>query len=220
MFTPELTRKLERAALAAVLVVEDALDAVPVARALLDGGVSAIELTFRSAAAPEAIRRIRDAVPEVVVGAGTLLNRRQVEDAAAAGALFGVAPGCNPGTIRAARDVGLPFGPGVATASDIEMAIECGCRVLKFFPAGTSGGLPHLESLAAPFAHLGLRYIPLGGIDASSLAVYLRSPLVACVGGSWLARTAVIESKDWPAIRSKAGEAMAIVKAIRRTPPD
>lgn len=163
------------------------------------------------------MRRIRENVPEITIGAGTVLNPQQVKDAAAVGAAFGVAPGCNPHTLRAAEDYGLPFAPGVATPTDIEIAVENHCNVLKFFPAETSGGLAHLNNIATPFAHLGLRYIPLGGINAGNLAMYLRSPLVACVGGSWLAKPDVIQKHDWVTIRRNAAEAMTIVHSIQTT---
>jgi 2-dehydro-3-deoxyphosphogluconate aldolase/(4S)-4-hydroxy-2-oxoglutarate aldolase len=150
-----------------------------------------------------------------LIGAGTVLNRTQVEQVKAAGALFGVAPGCNPSTLRAARELGLPFAPGVATPSDVEAAVEHGCRLLKFFPAETCGGLPHLNAMAAPFAHLGLRYIPLGGISPDELGTYLGSPHVACVGGSWLAKPEVIRARDWKKITELAAAAMAIVRTRR-----
>lgn len=215
MFTPEITQRMKTAGIAAVVTIEDPLDAVSVARALLAGGVGAIELTYRTAAAGESIRRIRAEVPEVLIGAGTLLSAQLVDDAIAAGAAFGVAPGCNPRTIQAAQQRGLPFAPGVATASDIEIALEHRCRVLKYFPAETSGGLPHLTNVAAPFAHLGVQYIPLGGINAQSLANYVRSPLVACVGGSWLAKADVIKAKAWSKITEQAAEAVAIIRTTR-----
>lgn len=215
MFTPELIAKLEQARLAAVLTIENPDDAVPVVRALFAGGVSVIELAFRTPQAAEAIRRIRDNVPEITIGAGTILNPQQVKEAAAVGATFGVAPGCNPRTIRAAQDCGLPFAPGIATPTDIEIAVENHCNVLKLFPTETSGGLAHLNTIAAPFAHLGLRYIPLGGINAGNLAMYLQSPLVACVGGSWLAKPEVIQKREWETIRRNAAEAMTIVHSIQ-----
>jgi 2-dehydro-3-deoxyphosphogluconate aldolase/(4S)-4-hydroxy-2-oxoglutarate aldolase len=215
MFDPILTEKLTRAGVVAVLTVEDADDAVPIAGALLAGGVSAIELTFRTPAAVEAIRRIRAEVPAMLVGAGTVLNAKDVAQAIGAGAAFGVAPGCNPATLRAARDQGLPFAPGVMTPSDIERALENDCRVLKFFPAQMSGGLPQLSSMAAPYAHLGVRFIPLGGITEKLLPEYLRSPLVACVGGSWLAGTGAIRAKDWAGVEKNAAGASAIVRQCR-----
>ena len=217
MFTSELIAKLEKARLAAVLTIENPDDAIPVARALLDGGVSVIELAFRTSQATEAMRRIQANVPEITIGAGTILNPQQAKDAAAAGAAFGVAPGCNPRTIRAAQKCGLPFAPGIGTATDIEIAVENHCNVLKYFPAETSGGLAHLNNLATPFAYLGLRYIPLGGINAGNLATYLQSPLVACVGGSWLAKPDAIQKHDWDTICRNAAEAMTIVRSIQPT---
>ena len=216
MFTPELIAKLEKARLAAVLTIENPDDAIPVARALLDGGVSVIELAFRTPQAAEAIRRVRENIPEMTIGAGTILSPKQIEEAVAAGAAFGVAPGCNPRTIRAAQVCGLPFAPGVATPTDIEIAVENHCNVLKFFPAEITGGLAHLNNITTPFAHLGLRYIPLGGINAGNLAMYLRSPLVTCVGGSWLAKPDVIQRQDWQAICRNAAEAMSIVRSMQR----
>ena len=176
-----------------------------------------MELACRTPRATEAIRRIRGEVSEITIGAGTILNPQQVEAVVAAGAAFGVAPGCNPRTIRAAQDRGLPFAPGVATATDIEIALENQCRVLKFFPAETSGGFAHLTNLAVPFAHLGLRYIPLGGISVGNLTTYLESPLVLCVGGSWLAKVEAIHKRDWETIRRNAAEAMSIVPTARTT---
>jgi 2-dehydro-3-deoxyphosphogluconate aldolase / (4S)-4-hydroxy-2-oxoglutarate aldolase len=216
MFDPSLTEKLTRGGVVAVLTVDDALDAVPIARALLAGGISSIELTFRTPAAVEAIRRIRGEVPEVLVGAGTVLSARDVGLAVGAGAFFGVAPGCNPQTIQAARDQGLPFAPGIMTPSDIERALENSCRILKFFPAQTSGGLPHLTTMAAPYHHLGVKFIPLGGITEKLLADYLRSPLVACIGGSWLASASFIRAKDWAGVQTNAAGASALVAATRR----
>ncbi len=216
MFDPSLTEKLTCAGVVAVLTVEDASDAVPIARALLAGGVAAIELTFRTPAAVEAIQRIRAEVPDILIGAGTVLNARDVGLALGAGAFFGVAPGCNPDTIRAARDQGLPFAPGIMTPSDVERALENDCRILKFFPAQTSGGLPHLTAMAAPYNHLGVRFIPLGGITEKLLPDYLRSPLVACVGGSWLASSNAIKAKDWAGVQKNAAGAVAIIQECRK----
>ncbi|HEX2859995.1 MAG TPA: bifunctional 4-hydroxy-2-oxoglutarate aldolase/2-dehydro-3-deoxy-phosphogluconate aldolase [Lacunisphaera sp.] len=215
MFPPILIESLTRAGVVAVLTIENADDAVPVARALAEGGVSAIELTFRTPTAAESLRRIRTELPDLVVGAGTILDRLQLETAGRAGAVFAVAPGCNPSTLRAAQAAGLPFAPGVATPTDIEVAVEHGCRLVKYFPAETAGGLKHLAVMHAPFAHLGLRYIPLGGVGPETLADYLRSPLIAAVGGSWLARPEVIRRRDWAEITRAAAAAMAVVRAVR-----
>ena len=213
MLPDPLAERLARSGVVAVVTVENPEDAAPIARALLTGGVGAIELTFRTARAAEAIRRIRAEVPEILVGAGTLLNRAHVQAAIEAGALFGVAPGCNPSTIAAARECGLPFAPGVMTPTDMEIALEQGCRVLKYFPATNLAGPAALETMAAPFAHLGLRFIPLGGINLASLPQWLDSPSVLCVGGSWLAPRDVIQRQDWAALQRNAEQAAEIVRA-------
>ena len=208
-----IAERLARSGVVAVVTAENPEDAGPIARALLAGGVGAIELTFRTARAAEAIRRIRAEVPEILVGAGTLLNRAHVQAAIEAGALFGVAPGCNPATIAAARECGLPFAPGVMTPTDMEIALEHGCRVLKYFPASNLAGPSALETMAAPFAHLGLRFIPLGGINLASLPQWLASPSVLCVGGSWLAPRDVIQRKDWTALQRNAEQAAKVARA-------
>ncbi len=213
MWPETIAQRLARSGVVAVVTVENPDDAGPVARALLTGGVGAIELTFRTAHAAEAIRRIRAEVPEILVGAGTLLNRAHVEAAIEAGAVFGVAPGCNPATIAAARECGLPFAPGVMTPTDMEIALEHGCRVLKYFPASNLAGPSALETMAAPFAHLGLRFIPLGGISLASLPLWLASPSVLCVGGSWLASREVIQRKDWAALQRNAEQAALVARA-------
>ncbi len=213
MWPDPLAERLARSGVVAVVTVDNPEDATPIARALLTGGVGAIELTFRTARAAEAIRRIRAEVPEILVGAGTLLNRAHVQAAIEAGALFGVAPGCNPSTIAAARECGLPFAPGVMTPTDMEIALEQGCRVLKYFPATNLAGPAALETMAAPFAHLGLRFIPLGGINLASLPQWLDSPTILCVGGSWLAPRDVIQRKDWAALQRTAEQAAEVVRA-------
>ena len=213
MLPDPLTERLARSGVVAVVTVENPEDAGPIARALLTGGVDAIELTFRTARAAEAIRRIRAEVPEILVGAGTLLNRAHVQTAIEAGALFGVAPGCNPSTIAAARECGLPFAPGVMTPTDMEIALEHGCRVLKYFPATNLAGPSALETMAAPFAHLGLRFIPLGGINLASLPQWLASAAVLCVGGSWLAPRDLIQRKDWTTLQRNAEQAAEIARA-------
>ena len=215
MFPDQLLERVSALGVVAVLTVDDPADAVPLGRALVAGGVTGIELTLRTPRALESLKRIRTELPDVLIGAGTVLNRGQLEAVKEAGALFAVAPGCNPSTLKAAKELGLPFAPGISTPSDIEIAVEHGCRLLKYFPAGSSGGLPHLQGMAAPYAHLKLRYIPLGGITLETSAEYLKSPLVAAVGGSWIAKPDVIAKKDWAEITRAAAAAVAAVKAAR-----
>ncbi|TSA29496.1 MAG: bifunctional 4-hydroxy-2-oxoglutarate aldolase/2-dehydro-3-deoxy-phosphogluconate aldolase [Verrucomicrobiaceae bacterium] len=215
MFNETLRSHLQRSGVVAVLVIDDSADAVPAARALLAGGVDCMELTLRTPAAMEALQRIRGEVPEMLAGVGTILTPEQVGEVAAAGASFGVAPGMNPRVVTEAKQVGLPFAPGICTPSDIEAALECGCRVLKFFPAEPLGGIGYLKSIAAPYAHLGLSFIPLGGVDAGNAESYLREPNILALGGSWIAPRDLIRKRDWLAITQRAGQVAEIVKKTR-----
>ncbi len=214
-FPDSLSQNLRRTGVIAVLMIDRADDAVPLARALLAGGVDCIELTLRTDAALESLRRIAAEVPEMCVGVGTILTPKQVNDAKEAGASFGVAPGMNPRVVAEAQRIGLPFAPGVCTPTDIELAIEAGCRVLKFFPCEPSGGLPYLKTIAAPFMHLGVQFIPLGGVNAANASAYLKEPSVLALGGSWLAPKNLIAQGDWAAITALAAEITGIVKQVR-----
>jgi 2-dehydro-3-deoxyphosphogluconate aldolase/(4S)-4-hydroxy-2-oxoglutarate aldolase len=214
-FPDELNRHLEQNGVVAVLMIDRVADAVPLARALLAGGVSAIELTLRTDAALECLRRIGHEVPEMVLGAGTILRPEQVDAVMECGASFGVAPGMNPRVVAEARRAGLPFAPGVCTPTDIELALEAGCKVLKFFPCEPAGGLPYLRTIAAPFLHLGVRFIPLGGVNAANAAVYLKEASVLALGGSWLAPKELIARQDWGAITALAAEITGIVREVR-----
>lgn len=214
MIPEGLLSRLQRTRVIAVLMIDQADDAVPVARALLAGGVDCIELTLRTPVAMECLRRIRAEVPEMTVGVGTILSARQVNEIKEAGGSFGVAPGMNPRVVAEARRIGLPFAPGVCTPTDIELALEQDCRVLKFFPSEPCGGLAYLRTIAAPFAHLGVRYIPLGGVGAGNAEAYLREPSVLALGGSWLAPREVIQRQDWTRITTTAAEVMGIVRSL------
>ena len=207
---------LDLPAVIAVLVVDDAADALPLAECLLDNGIRAMELTLRTPAALEALAAVRSGLPEMLAGVGTVLTPDQVRQVRAAGAAFGVAPGLNRAVLEAARDAGLPFAPGVATPSDVEAGLEYGCRVLKFFPAEPSGGLGYLKSMAAPYAHLGLTFVPLGGLNADNLGEWLASPLVSSVGGSWLAPRDLIRARKWAEIGARAADATRIVEQTRQ----
>lgn len=205
--------RLGESQIVAVVMIDDADHAVPLAEALLRGGVSAIELTLRTEAALEGVRRIASEVREVMVGAGTILRPDQVREVYEAGAAFGVSPGTSPKVLAAAREFELPFAPGIATPSDIEVALEYHCSVLKFFPSEGLGGLSYLNNIAAPYRHLGLRYIPLGGVSAENLADYVASPDVLAVGGSWLAPAAVLEARNWDKITELAAQATELLSA-------
>jgi 2-dehydro-3-deoxyphosphogluconate aldolase/(4S)-4-hydroxy-2-oxoglutarate aldolase len=185
------------------------------AESLLKGGVNIIELTLRTPAAIESVKRIVKSFPDMTVGIGTILNPAQVVEVKSAGAAFGVAPGMNPRVVAKAAEESLPFAPGIVTPSDIEAALEFGCRILKFFPAETAGGLKHLESMATPYAHLGLKFIPLGGLSHDNFATYLKNKFVTAVGGSWIAKREEIAAKQWTVITEKARKAMETVTSIK-----
>ncbi len=214
-FSNSALQRMHRCGVIAVLVVDSVNDAVPLARALCEGGIGVMELTLRTPAALDALKSIRADVPEMMAGIGTILSPEQVQKAFDAGAAFGVAPGTNRRVIDAARDVGLPFAPGIATPSELELALELGCREVKFFPAEPSGGLEYLRAIAAPYAHLGTRFIPLGGLQLSHLDAYLRDPQVLAVGGSWLAPRNLIQAGNWLAIRELAAAASSQVSSLR-----
>ncbi len=192
----------------AVLVIERVEDAVPLARALAAGGVRALEVTLRTPAALGAIERIAGEVENVLVGAGTVLRPADAKAAKAAGSGFAVSPGLTSDLAQAARDQGLPFLPGVATASEIIAGLELGLDRFKFFPAETSGGAPAVKALFGPFADI--RFCPTGGITPQNTSSYLALPNVVCVGGSWLAPADAVKAGDWARIEALARAASAL----------
>ncbi len=214
--SPEIIKQLDETGVVAVLVIEEVKHAIPLAQALLAGGVKAIELTLRTPAALAAARKIKQALPEISLGFGTVLTVDQVKAVVDLGADFAVSPGCNPRIIAEAYRLGLPFAPGVMTPSDIEMAVEQGCRVLKFFPAETTGGMALLKSMAAPYQYLGLKFIPLGGLNIQNARAYLQSPLVSAIGGSWLAKPEVIQAEDWDTITQNARQIRTLIEEVRK----
>lgn len=215
MIPEEISARIKKTGIVAVLIIDREEDAVPLAKALLAGGIDVMELTLRTEAALGALRRIRAAVPEMLAGVGTVLTPAQADDAKHAGAEFAVSPGMNPRVVKAADDAGLPFAPGILTPSDIEQALECGCRMLKFFPAEPSGGLAYLKAMAAPYLHLGVSFIPLGGVNEKNMASYLADPLIDAVGGSWLAPRDAIREGRWDEITALAKAARDIIVATR-----
>lgn len=198
-----------------VVIINDPDHALPLAKALSAGGIRVAEITFRTTAAEESIRRIAAEAPDVLVGAGTLLTPDQVKRAKDAGAAFAVAPGCTEAVVKTAQDVGLPFAPGVMTPSDVERAIGMDCRILKFFPAESAGGLTHLKSLYAPYQALGIQFVPTGGINVEKAKAYLGFKGVVAVGGSWLTKSLGDPQPDWSAIESEAAAASAMMKEVR-----
>ena len=209
-----VAKRLTAKGVVAVLMIDRVDDAVPVAEALLRGGVDAMELTLRTEAALPALELITGSVPEMLAGIGTILKPDQVIQARDSGAAFGVSPGTNVEVIEAAHAAGLPFAPGIMTPSDIERALPFGCEILKFFPAGSSGGIKHLKNIAAPYAHLGLKYVPLGGVNEDNMTDYLKEDIIAAVGGSWIAQKDLIASGQWDQITSNASSAVQVYENL------
>jgi 2-dehydro-3-deoxyphosphogluconate aldolase/(4S)-4-hydroxy-2-oxoglutarate aldolase len=200
-----MTSLLDIARVIPVVVVHDAGDAVPIARALVDGGLPIIELTLRTPAALAAIERIANEVPDIIVGAGTIVDNGQPKHALSAGAQFLVSPGSTP-TLRAAmRDTGLPHLPGVATVSEVLALLEDGYTDMKFFPAEAAGGAAYLRAIHSPVP--AARFCPTGGITPTNAAEYLKLPNVGCVGGSWLTPADAVERRDWSHISDLARKA-------------
>lgn len=211
-FHDETARRIQAAGVVAVVVLHDLAHAVPLGKALLEGGIDAVELTLRTPAALPAIARLKQEVPGLMVGAGTILSPADLEAAQQAGAVFGVSPGVNRRVLEAAVRANFSFAPGVATPSDIETALEHGCRLLKFFPAEQIGGLRYFNAVTAPYEHLGLRYIPLGGMNEDLMAAYLQRPSVAAIGGSWIAASELIAAGNWSKIAVLARQASELAR--------
>ena len=199
---------LDRVPVVPVVVVDDLAHAVPVARALVAGGLPVIELTLRTPVALDAIRAIADEVPDILVGAGTILTPGQAKEARDAGAQFLVSPGATPSLLAGMADTGLPFLPGTATVSEVLAVLEAGWTEMKFFPAEASGGTAFLSSVASPVP--AARFCPTGGITAATAASYLALPNVGCVGGSWLTPRDALAGGDWARVERLAAAAAAL----------
>lgn len=188
-----------------VIVLDDAKDAVPLAKALVAGGLPAIEITLRTDAALDSIRRVAAEVPDALVGAGTILNAAQFDEAVTAGSKFIVSPGLTPELVEAANDSPVPLLPGAVTSSEIMAALEEGYSLLKFFPAEQAGGAAYLKSLSSPFG--GVKFCPTGGVSAKNAPDYLSLPNVLCVGGSWVAPKDAVSGGEWDKVTALAKEA-------------
>ena len=203
--------KIRQTRLLPVVVVDDAADAVPLARALVAGGLPVAEVTFRTDAANEAIRRIAAEVPDCLLGAGTVLTPQQVKAAKAAGARFLVTPGYNPSVVQAAADEGLPIVPGVNNPTGVEQAMAAGMSAVKFFPAEPTGGVPFLKALMGPY--VGMHFIPTGGIGPKNLKDYLALKVVLACGGSWMVDPALVRAGRYDEVQRLTAEAVALAKS-------
>ena len=211
----DIVETLGKAGVVPVIVIESEEQAVPLARALVKGGLPVLEVTFRTTAAAAAIAAIRREVPEAVVGAGTILTLEQLHAAKKAGAAFGVAPGFDPVIVDEAKAVLLPFCPGIATASELSQALTAGCRMVKFFPAEAAGGVKMIKNLLGAFRFTGVRFMPTGGVNAANLADYLAVPEIACCGGTWIVPKDALVSGDFAKIEGLAREAAELVRRVR-----
>ncbi|KRC37641.1 bifunctional 4-hydroxy-2-oxoglutarate aldolase/2-dehydro-3-deoxy-phosphogluconate aldolase [Oerskovia sp. Root22] len=200
-----------------VVVVEDEAQALALGAALLDGGLPIAEITFRTAGARAAIAAVTRELPELVTGAGTVVNTDQVDQAVDAGARFLVSPGLSADVVRRAQHHGLPIFPGVATPSDIMAALALGLDVVKFFPAAINGGVPAIKALSAPFP--GLRFVPTGGVSAANATEYLSVPSVLAVGGSWMVEKSLVEAGDFAEIARRSAQAVALAASLAPAVP-
>lgn len=198
-----------------VIVIDRREDAVPLAEALLAGGLEALEVTLRTPAALDAIEAIAKALPEALVGAGTVVSATQFQQVADVGGRFAVSPCLTPALAEAADKTAMPWLPGAVTATEVQLARERGFRDLKFFPAGTSGGVAHLAGLSAVYSDV--RFCPTGGVSLANLADYLGIPAVAAVGGSWLTPADAVASRDWSALTTTARESCRVAQSVPRS---
>ncbi len=210
----DIYERFEQIGIIPVVVLEDAKDALPLGRALMEGGLPAAEVTFRTAAAEESIRIMAENFPDMLVGAGTVLTTEQVDRAVGAGAKFIVSPGFDPEVVKYCLEKGVPVCPGTQTASEMMAALKLGLKHVKFFPAENAGGLKMIKAIGA--ALTALRYMPTGGINAENVRDYLKDPKIFCCGGSWMVKGDMIRAGAFDTIKEKVAEAAAIVKEIRK----
>lgn len=198
--------KLNKIGIVPVVVINNVEDAAPLAKALCAGGLPCAEVTFRTAAAKEAIKIMTETCPEMVVGAGTVLNAEQVDAAVEAGATFIVSPGLNPKTVKYCQEKGVAVTPGTSSPTDIEQAIELGLDVVKFFPAEQSGGIAKIKAMAAPYVNM--KFMPTGGINAKNINDYLSFPKIIACGGSWMVPAKLVDEKKFDEIEKMTREAV------------
>lgn len=202
----EVLEKIQKIGIVPVVVLNDAKDAKPLAKALVSGGLACAEVTFRTDAAAESIRIMTDNFPEMLVGAGTVLTTQQVDKAVEAGAKFIVSPGLNPKIVKYCQEKGIPITPGTANPSDIEAALELGLDVVKFFPAEAAGGLKMIKAMSAPYVNM--KFMPTGGINADNLNSYLDFPKVIACGGSWMVNSKLVAEGKFDEIENLTREAV------------
>ena len=210
-----MLNKLLKRPVIPVIVIDNANDAEPLAEALLKGGMDVIEVTCRTAAAPEALKRIKKTFPEMLVGAGTVVTPDQAKMCVDVGVNFGLAPGLNPETVKFFQRNKTLFIPGVMTPSEIEQGLALGCKMLKFFPAGAAGGVNMLKNMAAPYLSLGVKFCPTGGVNLDNMKEWLALPMVSAIGGTWLAKKEDLAAAKWEEIRTRCAAAVDTLRRVR-----
>lgn len=208
-----MAEKIEELGVVPVVVLEDAKDAKPLAKALCEGGLPCAEVTFRTAAAEESIKQMSEAYPEMLVGAGTVLTKEQVDRATAAGAKFIVSPGFDPEIVDYCLEKNIPVFPGCITPSEVAQAVKRGLKVVKFFPAEQFGGVATIKALSAPY--VGLKFMPTGGVSAKNLKDYLSNKSIIACGGSWMVKGDMIKAGEFDKIKELTAEAVALAKEIK-----
>ncbi|MCF7958477.1 MAG: bifunctional 4-hydroxy-2-oxoglutarate aldolase/2-dehydro-3-deoxy-phosphogluconate aldolase [Phycisphaerae bacterium] len=208
----EIYEKLSHFGVIPVIAIDSVKSALPLADALIAGGLPVAEITFRTEAAAEVISLLAKERPELLLGAGTVLTPEHMQKAKDCGATFAVSPGLNPETIKKAKEINLPFMPGISSPTDIETALSLGCKALKFFPAEASGGVKYLNAITAPYRHTGVTFIPTGGINVNNLTEYLALDTVIACGGTWIAKKEDMANDHWEKIQARCSYVMKIVK--------
>ena len=211
----ETAKQLRAAGIIPVLVLEDLESGLKLCELLQKCGLKAAEITYRTKAAPDVIREAKKRFPDLLLGAGTVLNKDHLNQAFDLGAAFAVAPGFNPTIVKAAAEKGYAFSPGIATPSEVEQAYELGVRLFKFFPAEALGGTSMLKNILAPYRHLGLSFMPTGGVTAQNAPEWLAIPEICAVGGTWLGRADDLKAGNWDKIEKDALAAMDMLKKVR-----
>ncbi|MCL1999793.1 MAG: bifunctional 4-hydroxy-2-oxoglutarate aldolase/2-dehydro-3-deoxy-phosphogluconate aldolase [Planctomycetes bacterium] len=211
----EMAKQLRAAGIVPVLVLENLDNGLKLCELLRKCGLKVAEITYRTKAAPEIIAAAKKRFPDLLLGAGTVLSKDNLNQAFDLGAAFAVAPGFNPAIVREAADKGYAFCPGIATPSEVEQAYDLGVRLFKFFPAEALGGIPMLKNIIAPYKHLGISFMPTGGVTAVNFSDYLAMPEIAAVGGTWLGKAEDLKAGNWDKIAADATAAVETLKKIR-----
>lgn len=210
----DIAEKFQKLGVVPVVVLEDTKDAVPLAKALVEGGLPCAEVTFRTEAAEESIRLMTEQFPEMLVGAGTVLTREQVDAAVAAGAKFIVSPGFDPEIVDYCLEKKIPVLPGCISPSEVAQAVKRGLTIVKFFPAEQAGGIAMIKAMAAPY--VGLKFMPTGGINAGNLTEYLSCDKILCCGGSWMVKGDLVKAGNFGKIRGLSAETRKLIDTIRK----